>query len=152
MRHATTPVESALTYARFLTLALLLAACTAARTPPVTAPDAVVAPHSKPEQPTFAEVGMASWYGAELQDSATASGEPFNSQAMTAAHPSLPFGTIVRVTSVETGQTVKVKVNDRGPFAQGRVIDLSVSAAEKIGLTQDGEAKVGIEEFASDQP
>jgi rare lipoprotein A len=55
-------------------------------------------------------------------------------------------------SSVETGQTVKVKVNDRGPFAQGRVIDLSVSAAEEIGLTQDGEAKVRIEEFASDQP
>ena len=152
MRHATTPAESALAHGRFLALALLLAACTGARTPPVAAPDAVVAPHSKLEQPTFAEVGMASWYGAELQDSATASGEPFNPQAMTAAHPSLPFGTIVRVTSVETGQTVKVKVNDRGPFAQGRVIDLSVSAAEKIGLTQDSEAKVRIEEFASDQP
>ena len=72
----------------------------------------------------------------------TANGETFNSNAMTAAHPSLPFGTKLRVTNVSNGRSVVVRINDRGPFVPGRVVDVSVAAAEKLGMTDPGTAKV----------
>ena len=100
--------------------------------------------------PIFTQTGPASWYRPKLQRR-TASGEAFDGKALTAAHRSLPFGTIIRVTCLKTGRMVVVRVNDRGPFSHGRVLDLSAVAAEELGMKQDGEAVVLIEEFASDQ-
>lgn len=86
--------------------------------------------------------GMASFY---RQGSRTASGEKFNPNELTAAHPTLPFGTKVRVTNVSTGKSVTVRVNDRGPFVRGRVIDVSHAAAQTIGMTGQGVAKVKLD-------
>ena len=86
--------------------------------------------------------GMASWYGAELAGHRTASGERFNPSELTAAHRTLPMGTKVRVTF--HGESVVVRINDRGPFARGRVIDLSRAAAEEIGLRRAGSGKVSL--------
>ncbi len=82
--------------------------------------------------------GIASWYGQEFAGRATASGEIFDPLAMTAAHPSLPFGTIVEVTSRATGKSVEVRINDRGPYVGKRIIDLSYAAAEEIDLHTRG--------------
>ncbi len=89
--------------------------------------------------------GSASWYGAELNGRATASGEPFDMNDLTAAHPTLPFGTIVRVTNQANGKSVVVRVNDRGPFHKKRVIDLSRQAAKSIGMLKSGVGRVKIE-------
>lgn len=86
--------------------------------------------------------GLASYYG---QGSRTASGEMFNARELTAAHPSLPFGTRVRVTNLATGRSVTVRVNDRGPFLPGRVIDVSQAAAEQLGMVGRGVAKVKLD-------
>ena len=86
--------------------------------------------------------GKASWYGPGFQAKKTASGERFNMYDMTAAHKTLPFGTVVEVTEVSTGKKVKVRINDRGPFAKGRVIDLSKKAAQKLGIIDKGFTKV----------
>jgi rare lipoprotein A len=86
--------------------------------------------------------GLASFYGNDLQ---TASGERFNPRAMTAAHRTLPFGTKVRVTNVRSGRAVTVRINDRGPFIPGRVIDLSQAAAEELGIVGRGIAKVKLD-------
>lgn len=102
------------------------------------------------ESPVFSQTGPASWYRPKLQRR-TASGEAFDAAAFTAAHRSLPFGTIVRVTCPSTGRTIKVRVNDRGPFTHGRVLDISAAAAETLGIVQYGEATVLIEEYPSDQ-
>jgi rare lipoprotein A len=86
--------------------------------------------------------GLASFYGNDLQ---TASGERFNPRAMTAAHRTLPFGTKVRVTDVRSGRSVTVRINDRGPFVPGRVIDVSQAAAEELGIVGRGIAKVKLD-------
>ena len=86
--------------------------------------------------------GLASWYGERFQGRPTASGEPFDMYAYTAAHKTLPFGTTVRVRDVETRKTVVVRINDRGPFVQGRVIDLSYAAARDLGMVQAGVREV----------
>ncbi|GEN29154.1 hypothetical protein HVA01_28000 [Halovibrio variabilis] len=86
--------------------------------------------------------GVASFYSDRFQGQTTASGEPFDQQALTAAHPSLPFGTKVLVTREDTGQEVEVLINDRGPFVQGRIIDLSKRAAVKLGMLRRGTAPV----------
>jgi rare lipoprotein A len=82
----------------------------------------------------WVEAGIASVYASKFQGRRTASGESYNSQALTAAHPSLPFGTVVRVTSLTNGKTVVVRINDRGPFIEGRIIDLSRTAAQALRL------------------
>ena len=82
----------------------------------------------------WSETGIASVYASKFQGRRTASGEPYNSQALTAAHPSLPFGSLVRVTSLSNGKTVVVRINDRGPFVEGRVIDVSRAAAKVLRL------------------
>jgi rare lipoprotein A len=87
--------------------------------------------------------GVASFYDDE--GTLTANGETFNPNAMTAAHPSLPFGTKLRVTNVTNGRSVVVRINDRGPFVPGRVVDVSVAAAEKLGMTDPGTAKVKLD-------
>lgn len=89
-----------------------------------------------------AQRGVASFYSDRFQGATTASGERFDQQALTAAHPSLPFGTKVLVTRPDTGQKVEVLINDRGPFVQGRVIDLSKRAATKLGMIRRGTAPV----------
>lgn len=104
------------------------------------------------EKPVFAQVGFASWYGRHHHGHRTASGERFNMHALTAAHRTLDFDTVVRVTRLDTGQTVTVRINDRGPYVRGRVIDLSAAAAHALEIAEDGEAEVRIEEFRSDQP
>jgi rare lipoprotein A len=87
-------------------------------------------------------VGVASYYGPGFHRKKTASGERFNMYKLTAAHRTLPFGTRVKVTNIENGRSVVVRINDRGPFRKGRVIDLSLAAARKIGLVGSGTAKV----------
>jgi rare lipoprotein A len=89
-----------------------------------------------------ASSGMASYYSSGAR---TASGEAFNPNEFTAAHRTLPFGTKLRVTNVSTGQSVTVRVNDRGPFVPGRVVDVSHSAAESLGMTGKGVAKVKLD-------
>jgi rare lipoprotein A len=91
---------------------------------------------------TATQEGVASFYSDRFQGATTASGEPFDQQALTAAHPSLPFGTKVLVTRPDTGQEVEVLINDRGPFVQGRIIDLSKRAAVKLGMLRRGTAPV----------
>ena len=89
--------------------------------------------------------GKASYYASQFQGRKTANGETFNMNELTAAHRSLPFGTWVRVTNLRNGRNVIVRINDRGPFIKGRVIDLSKGAAKKIGLEKSGIAHVRIE-------
>lgn len=88
------------------------------------------------------QYGIASWYERENQGPRTASGEPFDDRALTAAHPRLPLGTRVRVTNLRNGRSVLVKINDRGPFVPGRLIDLSKGAAERLGFARQGLAPV----------
>ena len=130
-------------------LMLALSGCAAQRMP--AAPPAVHPVAVAPERPTFSQVGIASWYGLQMHGGTTASGERFDMRAMTAAHRSLPFGTIVRVTDLGTRQVVKVRINDRGPLVPGRVLDLSKRAAKELGVDDDGTARVRLEVFASDQ-
>lgn len=88
---------------------------------------------------------MASYYGAEFHGRPTSSGEIFDMNGMTCAHRTLPLGTRVRVTNLENGKSIELKVNDRGPFVDGRIIDLSQGAAEKIDMIRSGIAMVKIE-------
>jgi rare lipoprotein A len=90
------------------------------------------------------EVGMASYYGREHDGRRTASGEVFDMNGMTAAHRTLPFGTRVRVTNLANGRQVMVRINDRGPFRRGRIVDLSYAAARKLGIVGRGVAKVRV--------
>lgn len=94
---------------------------------------------------TKARAGNASYYGSRFHGRRTANGERFNMNAMTAAHKSLPFGTKVRVTNRRNGKSVVVRINDRGPYAHGRVIDLSKAAASRIGMIHSGTAPVQID-------
>src|SRR6185295_18090142 len=118
------PLPSRALAALVALLAALAAACSGHHKP-ATAPQPVVAP---------SEHGVASWYGPKFNGHRTASGERYDMRALTAAHPSLPFGTLVRVTNVENGRQVVVRINDRGPFAKRRVIDLSYTAARELGV------------------
>ena len=95
--------------------------------------------------PATMQIGTASWYGPGFHGRETASGETFNQHALTAAHRTLPLGTEAKVTNLATGQSVQVKINDRGPYVLGRHLDLSRAAAAQIGLTLKGVAKVKIE-------
>ena len=99
------------------------------------------APHQQAEGEDTS-VGLASFYGDGSQ---TASGERFNPSELTAAHRTLPFGTMVRVTNLATGKSVTVRVNDRGPFVPGRVVDVSYTAAETLGIVGRGVAKVKLD-------
>jgi peptidoglycan lytic transglycosylase len=89
-------------------------------------------------------VGYASYYADKFHGRLTANGETFNMHDYTAAHRNLPFGTVLLVTNLENGKKVKVRVNDRGPFVKGRILDLSPQAAKDIGLIKNGVAKVNI--------
>lgn len=93
----------------------------------------------------FSQTGYASWYGGKFQGRQTASGEIFDTHKLTAAHKTLPFGTIVTVTNLKNGKKVDVRINDRGPFVKGRIIDLSMAAAREIELLGDGIGRVRID-------
>ncbi|HEX3036153.1 MAG TPA: septal ring lytic transglycosylase RlpA family protein [Thermodesulfobacteriota bacterium] len=92
----------------------------------------------------YTQVGIASWYGIEEHGKYAASGERFSMHDHTAAHRSLPLGTVVRVTNLENGRDVIVRINDRGPFVDGRIIDLSYAAAKSIGMITSGTTKVKV--------
>jgi rare lipoprotein A len=93
----------------------------------------------------YKERGIASWYGKKFHNGKTATGETYDMYAMTAAHPTLPLPSYARVTSVATGKSVIVRVNDRGPFHPGRIIDLSYAAAYRLGIAQRGSGEVDVE-------
>jgi rare lipoprotein A len=96
-------------------------------------------------KPLDSEIGLASWYGPPYHNRRASNGEVYNMHAMTAAHRTYPLGSVVRVTNVKTGSHALVRITDRGPFIRGRVIDLSLAAAEKIDVKKAGVAKVKVE-------
>ena len=102
-------------------------------------------PRSRPAKGIFTQQGKASWYGEKFEGKTTASGERYAMDDMTAAHRKLPFGTLVEVTHLENGNAVEVEINDRGPYVDDRIIDLSKAAAEKLGMMEAGVAPVRIE-------
>lgn len=130
-----------------LVLSLVAAGCASEESYPVAAssPSATLQPYPAAAAPLPApyEVGVATWYGDRLAGHRTASGEPFDPGAMTAAHRTLPLGTWVEVRRPDTGRAVIVRINDRGPWGDAsRVIDLSRAAADVLGFTRQGVARV----------
>jgi rare lipoprotein A len=131
-------------------LVLALAACahgprTSTPEPPPTRPEERPSPRAEePETPEH-EVGLASFYGRGFQGRRTASGTRYDMHKLTCAHPSAPFGAKLRVTDLESGRSVEVVVTDRGPYARGRVVDLSLAAARKLGIVERGLARVRVE-------
>ncbi|OGB99584.1 hypothetical protein A2V82_11255 [candidate division KSB1 bacterium RBG_16_48_16] len=99
----------------------------------------------EPQKTKFTEKGMASFTADEQHGQLTASGERYNMRELVAAHPLLPFGTIVKVTNLENGKSVQVRINDRGPFVKSRIIDLSFAAAKQLGFVEKGTVQVQIE-------
>ena len=97
------------------------------------------------------EVGEASWYGPGFQGKETANGETFDQSKLTAAHPSLPLGSKAAVTNLENGKKVEVRINDRGPYAGDRVIDVSQAAAKRLGMEGEGKTEVKIETKSTKQ-
>ena len=107
------------------------------------------------EQPAYTQEGLATWYGGDAVGHRTTSGEPMARHALTAAHRTLPFGAVVRVTNLENCRAVNVRINDRGPNGhrnQRRILDVSKPAAVALGMTRTGVVKIKLEEFLSDQP
>lgn len=100
---------------------------------------------AQPAHPLKTWTVRASWYGPTFQGHLTANGELYDMAAMTAAHQTLPFGSMVRLTNTRTGKTAVVRINDRGPYVEGRDIDLSYHAAEKLGIIGSGVSKVRME-------
>ncbi|MBX3009713.1 MAG: septal ring lytic transglycosylase RlpA family protein [Melioribacteraceae bacterium] len=96
---------------------------------------------------SFEEIGImkASWYGPRFHGKQTANGESYNQMALTAAHKTLPFGTLLRVTNLKNGESVIVRINDRGPFIEGRDLDLSKGTAQSLGMIKKGVVKVKVE-------
>src|SRR5690349_13591544 len=95
-------------------------------------------------KPLFTQLGLASWYGAPYHNRRGSNGEVYDMNAMTAAHRTLPLNSIVRVTNVKTGRSAVVRITDRGPFIEGRIIDLSQAAAKQIALVQKGTGRVRV--------
>jgi rare lipoprotein A len=93
----------------------------------------------------FVQTGVASWYGSDFEGGKTASGERFDPDEMTAAHRTLPFGTMVRVTNLRNNRSIHVRITNRGPFIKGRIIDLSPAAARQLHIAKSGVIKVRIE-------
>lgn len=125
---------------------LFISGCNSGTDP---APAATPPPAEKVEKVLETKTGFASFYGPGLEGQKTASGETFNSQEMVAAHPSYPMGTILRVTNLENGDTVRVRVSDLGPTKKNRkegvIIDLSKGAASKINMVSEGRVQVKVE-------
>jgi rare lipoprotein A len=126
-------------------LVFLAAACGPARRPPAApAPP----PVSAPAPGAWGEEGIASWYGEPFHGRKTANGETYDMEKMTAAHKTLPFNTVVRVTNLRNGRSADVRINDRGPFVKGRIIDLSRAAARSVDMVGDGTAPVRLSAVA----
>jgi rare lipoprotein A len=107
-------------------------------------------PRARGGAPNWREQGLASWYGADFHGRRTANGERYNMYAMTAAHKTLPFGTEIAVTNQLTGRRIRVRVNDRGPFVAGRIVDLSLAGARALGSAGAGVVPVSIEAVLPD--
>ncbi|MGA2888511.1 MAG: septal ring lytic transglycosylase RlpA family protein [Terracidiphilus sp.] len=124
-----------------------LAVTVASATPALLAPQ-------KPEKSTRTDMlhGIATWYGGVFNGRRTASGEVFDMYAMTACHPTLPFGSVVRVVDLNNRRSVVVRITDRGYLYEGRIIDLSYGAAEKLGITKSGVARVKLEVLSLGKP
>ncbi len=108
--------------------------------------------HTLNDETGFVQRGVASWYGPKFHGKRTSSGEPYDMYKMTAAHKSLPLPSYVQVTNLDNGRTAVVRVNDRGPFHDNRIIDLSYSAAVKLGVVRSGTARVEIRAIDPSQP
>jgi rare lipoprotein A len=134
-----------------IALAGLLHGCALVQETPrslgTASPGAAMVKPSPPklDKPQKAEIGHASWYGPRFHGKKTASGDVFDQTELTAAHRNLPLGSKVRVTNLENERSVEVKINDRGPFIAGRIIDLSHAAARALGMVEDGLARVRLE-------
>ena len=124
-----------------LSLSLLMSGCASSLSRRPTRP---LGSASIPAHPHIQQFGFASWYGPGFHGQPTASGEIYNQNALTAAHPTLPLGTRVEVTNLTNGKSVQVRINDRGPFVRGRKIDLSRGAARKLGMVEPGVSRVRI--------
>lgn len=151
------------TRSRALLAAVIIAAGCARRQPAVNppasapAPSGPIASQPAPSKPgatpgEFTEEGMASWYGAPFDGRRTSDGEVYKMREFTAAHRTLPFNAIVRVTNLGNGQHVDVRINDRGPFVANRIIDLSYSAAAAIGMIGPGTARVRLDLIGGPDP
>jgi rare lipoprotein A len=150
-------VSAAMRFMQVLLVASFLSSCAAPPPPKPPVPDVALPPTQRPYKvfgvwyypiPSaqgFVEQGLASWYGPGFHGKKTSNGEVYDMQAMTAAHKTLPLGTLVKVTRTDTGKNVVVRLNDRGPFVAGRIIDLSNSAAHAIDMVGSGTAPVTIE-------
>ena len=125
-----------------LTLSLMVGGCAVSTGRRQTSSLPATAPI--PARPRVLQLGRASWYGPGFHGQPTASGEIYNQYDLTAAHPTLPLGSRAVVTNLDNGKSVEVRINDRGPFVNGRVIDLSHAAARSIGLTRPGTAPVRV--------
>jgi len=135
----------------WLGLSILLLGCATSQPPPASPPG-----HPRPykalgqwyqplpDSKGFRQRGIASWYGADFHGKKTSNGEIYDMYTMTAAHKTLPLGTYVRVYNLENGRQLDVRINDRGPFVRGRIIDLSYTAAKKIDIVDSGTAAVEI--------
>ena len=123
-----------------MALASFLVACSSTDIP-ASAGSPKHAPRASPNRD---QVGVASWYGRQFHGRRTANGERFDMNALTAAHPTLPLSTVVRVTNLDNGRSVAVRINDRGPFARGRIIDLSHAGARALGFEAQGTARVRV--------
>ena len=134
--------------AGILVMGLALSASAKDGSPSGTAPPPVV--KAKPSAKHRFQVGVASWYGEKFQGRKTAGGERFDMNGMTCAHRSLPLGTWLRVTNLKNHRTAYVRVNDRGPVLEGRIVDLSRAAARTLGL--DGIGKVSLEPLGNGDP
>lgn len=142
----------------------LTAALSACATPaPQARPAPVPVSDAGPANPYVIEIGdadrpraifegLASWYGERFHGRLTANGEIFDQHALTAAHPTLPMPSLARVTRLDTGASILVRVNDRGPFVDGRIIDLSYGAARQLGFVEEGVAEVRIEALGPADP
>jgi len=149
-----------------LVFALFLAGCShrpatvaVPPAPPIAPPSAPTVTANAPElevpidtRPLLVETGIASWYGAPYHNRRGSNGEVYDMHAMTAAHLTLPLGSIVRVTDLESNQSAIVRITDRGPFVEGRVVDLSEAAAKKIGMLQKGTVEVKLEVLKTPVP
>ena len=139
------------TIALLIVLTALSAACAGKAVTPVSpevsesSPEVgQPAPISVPDQ-TYRETGVAAWYGKDFHGKKTSSGETFDMNALTAAHRTLPLGTMIRVTNLDNFKSTKVRINDRGPFVRSRILDLSLGAAKELGFVAQGTARVKIE-------
>ncbi len=146
--------------ALLLILALVAASgCESPKTPPVALPEDTppaayqidgITYYPLPHAHEFVEAGIASWYGEDFHGKKTSNSEIYNMHAMTAAHKTLPFGTMVEVHNLENDSTIIVRINDRGPFVRSRIIDLSFEAARRIDMIQNGTARVEIRAIGTD--